>query len=174
MGAFRSTPLRTALVLVASVLLLAASLSLLAVTAHAWLSDTVTNENNTITGVLPNQPIDKDPTITNVGNNDAYIRAKINYDGLSAEQAAQVEALLNIDEEAWVKGADGYYYYQEILAAGAEPIQLFTVLTIPNWGNEVKDLSFTVGITAEAVQSDYFTPDGDGVINGWGALNPAA
>ena len=25
------------------------------------------NENNTITGVLPNQPIDKDPTITNVG-----------------------------------------------------------------------------------------------------------
>ena len=43
MGAFRSTPLRTALVLVASVLLLAASLSLLAVTAHAWLSDTVTN-----------------------------------------------------------------------------------------------------------------------------------
>ena len=65
------------------------------------------NENNTITGVLPNQPIDKDPTITNVGNNDAYIRAKINYDGLSAEQAAQVEALLNIDEEAWVKGADG-------------------------------------------------------------------
>ena len=34
------------------------------------------NENNTITGVLPNQPIDKDPTITNVGNNDAYIRAK--------------------------------------------------------------------------------------------------
>ena len=132
------------------------------------------NENNTITGVLPNQPIDKDPTITNVGNNDAYIRAKINYDGLSAEQAAQVEALLNIDEEAWVKGADGYYYYQEILAAGAEPIQLFTVLTIPNWGNEVKDLSFTVGITAEAVQSDYFTPDGDGVINGWGALNPAA
>lgn len=49
MGAFRSTPLRTALVLVASVLLLAASLSLLAVTAHAWLSDTVTNENNTIT-----------------------------------------------------------------------------------------------------------------------------
>lgn len=81
------------------------------------------NENNTITGVLPNQPIDKDPTITNVGNNDAYIRAKINYDGLSAEQAAQVEALLNIDEEAWVKGADGYYYYQEILAArrGAHP-----------------------------------------------------
>ena len=100
---------------------------------------------------------------------DELGRAKINYDGLSAEQAAQVEALLNIDEEAWVKGADGYYYYQEILAAGAEPIQLFTVLTIPNWGNEVKDLSFTVGITAEAVQSDYFTPDGDGVINGWGA-----
>uniref|UniRef100_UPI00242ABB91 hypothetical protein n=1 Tax=Gordonibacter pamelaeae TaxID=471189 RepID=UPI00242ABB91 len=49
MGAFRSTPLRTALVLATSVLLLAASLSLLAVTAHAWLSDTVTNENNTIT-----------------------------------------------------------------------------------------------------------------------------
>ena len=81
---------------------------------------------------------------------------------------------IKITLEEWVKGADGYSYYPEILAAGAEPIQLFTVLTIPNWGNEVKDLSFTVGITAEAVQSDYFTPDGDGVINGWGALNPAA
>ena len=132
------------------------------------------NENNTIENVLPNQPIVKDPTIENVGKNDAYIRAKINYEGLDETQAAQLEATMNIDGAKWVKGADDYYYYQEILPAGAEPIELFTEMTIPNWGNEVVDLHFEVKIVAEAVQSDYFTPDGDGVINGWGALNPAA
>ena len=131
------------------------------------------NENNTITGVLPNQPIDKDPTIENVGKNDAYVRVLLAYEGLTETQSQEVEALLDIDGENWIKGEDGYYYYQNILAAGADPIVLFTKLTVPDWGNEINDTEFKVNITAEAVQSDYFDPsEEDGSIISWGDVQP--
>ena len=132
-----------------------------------------TDNTNTIANVVPNQVIDKDPTIANVGKNDAYIRVMLDYEGLTETQAQEVEALLNIDGENWIKGADGYYYYQNVLAAGADPVVLFTKLTIPNWGNVIKDTTFEVEVTAEAVQADYFDPaEDDGSIISWGDVKP--
>lgn len=136
------------------------------------------HENNTIADVLPGQPIVKDPTIENVGNNDAYIRTKIEIvsenENFTADRAAEVEAALDVTD-GWVKGEDGYYYYQNVLAAGADPITLFTGLTIPtSWGNEMKDVTFDINITAYAIQSDYFTPDKEeDIIVGWSAAEAA-
>ena len=93
-----------------------------------------TDNTNTIANVVPRQVIDKDPTIENVGKNDAYVRVLLAYEGLTETQSQEVEALLDIDGENWIKGEDGYYYYQNILAAGADPIVLFTKLTVPDWG----------------------------------------
>ena len=130
-----------------------------------------TDNTNTIANVVPRQVIDKDPTIENVGKNDAYVRVLLAYEGLTETQSQEVEALLDIDGENWIKGEDGYYYYQNILAAGADPIVLFTKLTVPDWGNEINDTEFKV--TAEAVQSDYFDPsEEDGSIISWGDVQP--
>lgn len=132
-----------------------------------------TDNTNTIANVVPRQVIDKDPTIENVCKNDAYVRVLLAYEGLTETQSQEVEALLDIDGENWIKGEDGYYYYQNILAAGADPIVLFTKLTVPDWGNEINDTEFKVNITAEAVQSDYFDPsEEDGSIISWGDVQP--
>lgn len=76
-----------------------------------------TDNTNTIANVVPRQVIDKDPTIENVGKNDAYVRVLLACEGLTETQSQEVEALLDIDGENWIKGEDGYYYYQNILAA---------------------------------------------------------
>ena len=106
-----------------------------------------TDNTNTIANVVPRQVIDKDPTIENVGKNDAYVSVLLAYEGLTETQSQEVEALLDIDGENWIKGEDGYYYYQNILAAGADPIVLFTKLTVPDWGNEIYYIYFYVNIT---------------------------
>lgn len=112
--------------------------------------------DNTISDVVPRQEIGKDPTIENVGINDAYIRAKITYEGLTTAQAAELEALLDINlAGGWAKAADGYYYYWDVLEPG-EDTTLFTTVTIPDWGNEISNATFKIIVSAEAVQSDYF------------------
>lgn len=135
--------------------------------------------NNTIADVVPNQSIVKDPTITNTGKNDAYIRVQVAYTGLTAAQIAQLEAGLQIDADLWVKSGD-YFYYQGndgILAAGSAAVKFFDKVTIPyQWGNEMKDKTFEIKVSAQAIQAANFTPttDADGVITGWGIPDPLA
>lgn len=134
-------------------------------------------ENNTITNVVPNQVIVKDPTITvDEESEDCYVRAKITMEGLTEKQQEQLLAGINVnaDEKAennkWFPGADGYYYYNEKLTA-EDSVKLFTKVTIPeNWGNEVVDSSFQIVVSAEAVQADNFEPAVDevsGMISAW-------
>ena len=129
-------------------------------------------EDNTIEDVTPGQEIVKDPTITAKANSAAmYIRAKIEYVGLTDEQAAELEALITF-ANGWVKGTDGYYYYQSEISSSTQDqeITFFTKVTIPtSWGNELADASIQINVTAEAIQADNFTPttDSEGTIVGW-------
>lgn len=127
------------------------------------------NDNNTISRVVPNQTITKDPTIT-VGEDseDCYLRAAIAFEGLTEEQEADILENINVDSDKWVLQEDGYYYYQDIAEAGEE-VKLFTEVTIPaKWGNELADSDFKINISAEAIQADNFEPETDGdVITGW-------
>lgn len=127
------------------------------------------NPDDTITDVKPNQTIVKDPKITvEEGSLDAYVRAKIVFEGLSDEQVADILPLINIDTTKWFLSTDGYYYYQASMEAGASDY-LFQSVKIPeNWGNEVSELTFKINVFAEAIQADSFTPAKDnGVITGW-------
>lgn len=127
------------------------------------------NPDDTITDVKPNQTIAKDPKITvEEGSLDAYVRAKIVFEGLSDEQVADILPLIDIDTTKWFLSTDGYYYYQASMAAGASDY-LFQSVKIPeNWGNEVSELTFKINVFAEAIQADSFTPAKDnGVITGW-------
>ena len=127
------------------------------------------NPDDTITDVKPNQTIAKDPKITvEEGSLDAYVRAKIVFEGLSDEQVADILPLIDIDTTKWFLSTEGYYYYQASMAAGASDY-LFQSVKIPeNWGNEVSELTFKINVFAEAIQADSFTPAKDnGVITGW-------
>ena len=116
----------------------------------------------------------KDPTVNlKSDSEDAYVRVRIDYKGLTDEQAADIEEALDI-QKGWVKSDDGYYYYQNILSNkndGETSSKVFTKVKIPaEWGNEMADKTFNIDARAEFIQADNFTPvkDAYGNITGWG------
>lgn len=126
-------------------------------------------KDNTIEDVTPGQEIVKDPTITVAEDSeDAYIRAKVEFTGLTAEQEADLLANINIDDTVWYLGADGYYYYNAKLVAGESAVLFDTVVIPEKWGNEVVDLTFEIVVSAEAIQADNFEPTVEnGMITAW-------
>lgn len=103
----------------------------------------------------------------------AYVRVKLEWTGLTDAQAAEAEALLDV-QTGWAKSSDGYYYYNKIVQPGTSTDPVFTELTIPTtWGNEMAEKSFDLKIKAELIQSDMFTPvtDASSNITGWGTVS---
>lgn len=143
-------------------------------------------QDNRIYHIVPNTPIDKDPTIiAQAGSEDMYLRVRIDVggaltdmpiledaDGEARDYVAELLEGIDIDTEKWVYNEDdGYYYYQEPVTDIVENrrIPVFTTVTIPEkWGNEVADKTFTIDVSAEAIQADSFNPHTtNGVIDGW-------
>lgn len=126
--------------------------------------------------ITPGQLIAKDPTITNTGSHDAYIRCKLDITGLdfdnnadnAAARKAQLLRGINIDSTKWVQANDGYYYYQEILPTSGE-VKFFDKVKIPEeWDNAFAEERFSINVTAEAIQADNFTPHKTNEqIDGW-------
>ena len=127
--------------------------------------------------VYPGLIVDKDPTVTNVGSNDAWIRAKIvvkanmeqlNQLGLiEAANDATGEKLAKVFKlgAGWsytgnvIMGEDGTFtfvmkYADKLAPNAATPV--FTQVTIP--GETVVDsFNFNINVVAEAIQADGFT-----------------
>jgi len=137
-------------------------------------------------GLMPGQILDKSPAVVlDKGSVDAYIRVKIEYKGALAEQegeteeekAARLRKLRELEagidfSEGWLKGQDGFYYYQKAVGPGSST-PFFTQLTIPKtWGNEIAKQAFSMDLAAEGIPADYFDPwsedeHGNAVITGW-------
>lgn len=145
-----------------------------------WVKDEekpVTSEGLTFNNVYPGQTVAKDPTVTLAeGSGDAYIRIRMDIEADAGFTAADIEALeANIDREiaesgGWKEGADGYYYYNAALTKDAPSAVLFEEVTLPGaaWKNNTASQSFSIKLQAEAIQSDYFTPQTEGgMITGW-------
>lgn len=106
--------------------------------------------------ILPGQEVSKIPVITNLGT-EAYVRAKMDFH--DTEYLGETE-IFGIDE-AWEHGRDGYYYLKKPLKTG-ESIDFFRGLNIPiDLPRESEGRTFTLSVTAEAVQVPHFTPDYD-------------
>jgi len=122
--------------------------------------------------IVPGKVIPKDPTITvQEGSQEAYVRATITL----SEKLTDDQAKKLTDDHAkelmdgitilpgWYysdpeQNGDGYYYYNQKLAAGGKAV-LFEEVKIPEkWGNEVADMTFTIDVAAEAIQAEGFTP----------------
>lgn len=126
--------------------------------------------------IKPGQDLSKIPTVTLASDSeDAYLRMKVDIKGLEAFDGytQAIEDGLDIGTD-WVKGTDGYYYYQKRMAKNETSSAIFTIVKIPNeWGNEVAEATFTIDLQAELIQADNFTPVSDtaGKIVSWGTVN---
>ncbi len=124
--------------------------------------------------IKPGDVLEKDPTVTlKKDSEDAYVRVKVNYEGLTKEQAIAIDQALDV-QEGWIKAPDGYFYYNKILSnkkEGSRSSKVFTKVTIPvTWGNEIAGGNFEMNIQAEFIQAEHFTPvkDENGYIISWG------
>lgn len=131
---------------------------------------TLTEENwigggTVIPQVYPGEVLAKDPVVENVGANPCFVRIKV--EGLNClGNAGDIVYLTDGVKDAlgtgWELNADdGYFYYTEALAVGAETTALFDSIQIPTGlTNGAPFNSFDVVVTAEAVQADGIEMEG--------------
>lgn len=151
--------------------------------------------------IFPGDSFLKDPTITNIGHNPCYIRAKVELvlkrDGeVIANNAVQLSdgttRVITAEDffspnDGWTKSSqDGYYYFDSIVptTGNGSSVALFktakdgnTIHVPTEWGNEIVGISFQLNVNAEAVQSEHFTPStevvgGKTVIRNWNGITP--
>lgn len=130
--------------------------------------------------VTPGEKLDKQPDVTLATDSQpAYVRVKVEVvnaadANVELDQAHLNEILVGLtgtpDDWVFVDGtagdATGYFYYQNILAAGATTSKVFTTVNIPTtWTNAQAEAKFEIKLTAELVQSENLT-DVLEVVNG--------
>lgn len=108
------------------------------------------------TGVMPGQVVSKEPVITNTGSEMFYTRVKVDVSIEPAVAGAQVDTALvhpDIDGETWLKGSDGWYYYNSALEPG-KSVTLFETVTFDrSMGNDYQNCTVTMNLQAQAVQA---------------------
>lgn len=120
----------------------------------------------TYSDVQPGQVLSKKPIVKMASNSQpAYIRVRINMSSVDAELSRHLSEI-GLDTTGWIY-VNGYYYYPYIVQPGANTT-VFTKVSIPkDWGNMLVNKSFSIKITAEAVQASYFSPDFNSKTDPW-------
>ena len=157
--------------------------------------------------IEPEQNIENEISVKNTGKYAAYIRVKVTkdwkaYKSNSAVDATQIAGLrlpskdaisLNYDTTKWKyvnQNGEDYYYYKDILPAGADSSVVFSpnykILTEKTEGDgllsnsilkdlDAQDISIDgdIKVVAEAIQADSVTPvkDSNGDVIGWPSEN---
>ena len=121
-------------------------------------------------GVMPGAEVSKIVEVKNTGDKTAYIRIQLEKklalaEGATGETDPSLIGL-NIDTESWTE-KDGYYYYNEPLAAGQTTKPLFTAVAFSkNMSDLYQNSKATISVKASAVQTDN---NGDSALEaaGW-------
>lgn len=125
---------------------------------------------------MPGAVLDKDPTVSNIGDNDAYVRLAVSidvvenaaYTALSDADKKTVndnlaELLSKIEYKTDFAKVGDYFYYvaNNGVMAGKDgttitSATLFDQVKIPgaDWTNEMANIQFNIVVNAEAVQVD--------------------
>lgn len=107
--------------------------------------------------VMPGDVIDKIVSVTNDGANPIWVRIRLDRSILLAGEAANVDFNvlgLDLNDEDWTEGVDGWFYYNEVLAPGETTENLFTQVTFPtSLGNEFMNAEVEIDVLAQGVQS---------------------
>ena len=128
-------------------------------------------------------------TVENTGETDAYIRAAVsitwmkNEDASDQTVAARVPAegvdydIAYLENTGWMKGGDGYWYYQTPVAPGADTGVLIRECRQLAGANVPQGYHLSVEIVASAIQSSpaaavtenwHVTLDGDRIVSAQG------
>lgn len=127
----------------------------------AWYEngDKITEENPGVhygeeTPIAPGAVLQKEAKVKNEGKNDALIRVRVDFSGVNEGFTDYLEPIL--DSENWLRGDDGYFYYNDIVGSGAETENFISSLHIlESAGNEIADIEeLPIELIAEAVQAD--------------------
>ncbi|MBQ3195305.1 MAG: hypothetical protein IJB65_02450 [Clostridia bacterium] len=110
-----------------------------------------------VMGVMPGEEVSKIVSITNTGNNTAWVRIKLDK-SLSYADGEAVESphtLLELDYNTadWTY-VNGFWYYLQPLQAGASTAPLFTAVRFSGtgMGNEFQNSVAVIGVLAQATQ----------------------
>ena len=107
--------------------------------------------------VMPGDVVDKIVSVTNDGDNPIWVRIKLDRSIILAGEAADVDFNvlgLDLNDEDWTEGEDGWFYYNEILAPGETTENLFTQVTFPtSLGNAFMNAKVEIDVLAQGVQS---------------------
>ena len=124
--------------------------------------------------VYPGEPLAKDPTVTNKGNNPCFVRISVTgLDQFTATYGADAMIITRsigvdgtyvdgIHDDDWTLHTDGYYYYKEVLDSGATTPTLFDQIVIPV---QIKndEQAIAIEVFAQAVQAQGAKPSFDDV-----------
>lgn len=114
-------------------------------------------ESQDVYNVMPGQQVSKIVRVENTGDNPAYIRISVDK-AIQLAEGAQGDpdtglVSIDYDSSSWTLGSDGYYYYNEPLAAGATTPALFRNVTFdPAMGNMYQNSKAVIKVSAQATQ----------------------
>lgn len=125
--------------------------------------------------IVPGRVIDKEPKVTNIGSNPCYVRVKFTIPQGVAGQSnlPDITRFFDLNTTDWYfadwaadsTNSIAYAYYKSVLGTGSVTNAPFTKVTIPQeLDNEQMELfgdRFTIGIVAEAIQSEGFEVPAD-------------
>ena len=107
--------------------------------------------------VYPGEPLAKDPTVTNDGANPCFVRIKVEgwkVLGENNEITYRTDYKDGKLGDNWVLNTDdGYFYYNQVLAAGVTTDALFDQIVIPTSVTNGFNGNYDLVVTAEAVQA---------------------
>lgn len=126
-----------------------------------------------IHGIMPGQTVDKVVYIENDCPNSEYVRIYLEK-SIHSEQGSDVQLTfeditLDINNEMWTLGDDGWYYYNAVLEPGEDTEPLFTTVSFGRkLNNDYQNCGLEIIVHAQAVQSEH---NGDSAIlaSGWPA-----
>lgn len=111
--------------------------------------------------VMPATKASKIVYVTNTGDNPCYVRVAVDKKVVSANSEAELNTdgvLINFNTTDWVLGKDEgaeYWYYTKKLEPAESTTKLFTEVEFDKEiGNDYMNTTFTVSVSAQAVQSD--------------------
>ena len=113
--------------------------------------------------VYPGEALAKDPTVTNIGANPCFVRVSVEgLDCLGEGEDMLIHVRTNYVKDAlgegWELYTDGYYYYTEVLAAGAATTPVFDSIVIPTALTNGDGTEFSIDVFAQAVQAQGAKP----------------
>lgn len=107
--------------------------------------------------IIPGDVVSKKVTVENVCGHPFYLRVRLVNGIDSGELSAEDVFKVNLNEQDWTRGEDGYIYYNGILQPGQTTPAVFTHVEIV--GDRVDQnyigKTLTLTVTAQAVQSEH-------------------